>query len=167
MKKILSLLLILFVATTLVVACGEKKDEPPKDDPKTEDTTEKPEAKGNAFDGALLSFNLPEGWKANESEGTIMVEKEGDPLSGMTIVQMEGNLAPIDDVIKATMDMMKDSKVEDATIGANAFKRLIIAIAGIETSTLYANASGGLVTITTGKYSDPEVQAILSSILLK
>lgn len=173
MKKLLLALLVLFVATTLFVACGEKKEEPAKDDVKTEETTEKPveetKVEGNLFEGKMLSFTLPKGWTAKEDAGSINIEKEGDPLMGITVMELEGNSAPIDDVINATADMFKDSKptISEVTIGANTYKKLSVTIATINTETLYIAASNGIVSITSIKLDDPDVKAMLESVVLK
>jgi hypothetical protein len=180
MKKIFAILLVLFVCAAVFVACGEKKDDTVKEPEKTEDTTkpeektedttkpeEKTEVTGNMFEGKKISFALPEGYKAEESEAGVNVSNEKDPMKAITITIQEGNSASPDEVAKITAEMLKDTKIEDAKIGNYDYKKLTTSMLGINLITLINSSNGNLYSLTVNGFEDPEMMKILESIELK
>jgi hypothetical protein len=181
MKKILALLLVLFVAVTIFAACGEKKDETVNEPEKTEDvaktedvtedkaedTAEKTEPVAGMFENKLISFALPEGYTAKEDQGTINVSKTDDPLKAITMVVQENNPAPVEEVAKMTLEFLKDSTMEDAKIGNYEYKKIVTSLMGIEVITLITSNNGNLFSITINGLDDPGIASIVESIVLK
>lgn len=170
MKKIFAILLVLFVCAAVFVACGEKKDDTVKEPEKTEDTTkpeEKTEVTGNMFEGKMISFVLPDGYKAEETEAGVNVSNEKDPLKAITITIQEGNSASPDEVAKITAEMLKDTKIEDAKIGNYDYKKLTTSLMGINLVTLINSNNGNLYSLTINGFEDPDMMKILESIVLK
>lgn len=157
MKKIFAILLVLFVCAAVFVACGEKKD----------DTVKEPEVTGNMFEGKKISFALPEGYKAEESEMGVNVSNEKDPMKAITIAIQEGNPASIDDVAKMTAELLKDTKIEEAKIGNYDYKKLTTSLMGVNIITLINSTNGTLYSLTINGFEDPEMMKILESIELK
>ena len=183
MKKILAILLVLFVSVTLFVACGEKKDdtvnEPEKTEAtenKTENTTEKTEPvatdpNAKMFENNLISFEVPEGYVAKEDEQTkqISVTNEKDPLKTVAINIVENNPAPIEEVVKQMQgtEMFKDAKPENVKIGNYEYTKLTYEIMSIKVESLMLSQNNNFYSLTVNGMDDPEVQKILASITLK
>lgn len=179
MKKILAILLVLFVSVTLFVACGEKKDdtvnEPEKTEAtenKTENTTEKTEPvvtdpNAKMFENKLISFELPEGYTAKDEGMTINVSNAEDPLKAIVVTILENNPAPIEEVAKQTAEMLKDSKQENVKIGNYDYIKLTTPLMGIELVTLMISQNNNIYSMTVNGFEDPGIQKIINSITIK
>lgn len=182
-KKLFAVILVLCVAVTMFVACGEKKEEPTTDTTTTsettttdnttttENTTEKPAdtttpAATNTFDNANISFSVPTGWKATEESGIVTVTKEGDMMSMVMVMVLENTPAPLDQLAEETAKQMNGT-VEDATIGANTFKKITAKIQDKEVTNLIAVNGSKAFNITVQNMAGADEQAIINSIVLK
>ncbi len=177
MKRILAILLVLCVAVTMFVACGEKKEEPTTDttttttetttdNTTTTETTEKPAdttppAATPSFENAVLSVVLPTGWTATDDQGAVMIKK-ADSTDFISVLPIPSNNAPIEEYLKA---MAVGATVEDATIGANNFKKYVTP--GMTATNLVADKGANFIAITVQNFEGADEQAILSSIVLK
>lgn len=172
MKRILAILLVLCVAVTMFVACGEKKEEPTTDttttttETTTTENTEKPAdtttpAATPSFENAVLSVALPAGWEATDDQGTVMIKKT-DSTDFISVLPIPSNNAPLEDYLKA---MAVGATVEDATIGANNFKKYVTP--GTTATNLVADKGANFIAITVQNFDGADEQAILSSIVLK
>lgn len=181
MKRILAILLVLCVAVTMFVACGEKKEEPTTDttttttetttdNTTTTETTEKPAdtTMPAAFEGKFFTIGtLPTGWKATETEGVVTIAKENDMLKTIYAMVIENVPVTVEQLADETSKKLEGSTVEDTTIGANTFKKITATVAGNEVVNLIAVANGTAFNFTVNNFADPDIQAILSSIVLK
>lgn len=183
MKKIFAMMLVLCVAVTMFVACGEKTEEPTTNDTtttetttentteQTTDTTEQttdtttPAAEGT-FDNANITFAVPTGWKATEDAGIVTVAKEGDMMSMVMVMVLENTPAPLEQLAEETAKQMNGT-VEDATIGANTFKKITAKIQDNEVTNLIAVNGTKAFNITVQNFAGADEQAILNSIVLK
>ncbi|MBP7733487.1 MAG: hypothetical protein KA140_06980 [Caldisericia bacterium] len=184
MKKIFAMMLVLCVAVTMFVACGEKTEEPTTNDTTTTETTTEttttdnttttedtttdtttPAAEGT-FDNANITFAVPTGWKATEEAGIVTVAKEGDMMSMVMVMVLENTPAPLEQLAEETAKQMQGT-VEDATIGANTFKKITAKIQDNEVTNLIAVNGTKAFNITVQNFAGTDEQAILNSIILK
>lgn len=177
MKKFFAMILVLCVAVTMFVACGEKKEEPTTDNTTTtettttDNTTEKPAdtttpAAEGTFDNANITFAVPTGWKATETEGIVTVAKEGDMMSMVMVMVLENVPVTLEQLAEETAKQMQGT-VEDATIGANTFKKITAKVQDKEVTNLIAVNGTKAFNITVQNLAGTDEQAILSSIVLK
>lgn len=182
MKKFFAMILVLCVAVTMFVACGEKKEEPTTDtattettttdnNTTTENTTEKPAdtttpAAEGTFDNANITLAVPTGWKATEEAGIVTVAKEGDPMSMVLVMVLENTPMPLEQLAEETAKQMSGT-VEDATIGANTFKKITAKVQDKEVTNLIAINGTKAFNITVQNFAGTDEQAILGSIVLK
>lgn len=175
MKRIFAILLVLCVAVTMFVACGEKKEEPTTDttttttETTTTETTEKPAdtttpAATPSFENAVLSVVLPAGWEAKDEQSLVMITKKDDPT---TFISVMYNTENKDTVEAISTGMAAGAAVEDATIGANTFKKFASqGQTGEVVNLVSVKGTNGLI-ISIPKFDGADEQAILSSIVLK
>jgi hypothetical protein len=181
MKKLFAVILILCVAVTMFVACGEKKEEPTTDTTTTEttttdttttteNTTEKPAdtttpAATGTFENAIFTATLPETWTAtDDGTMTVTMSKKDDPASAITVLYNAANTDTVDTIATG---MAAGAPVEDMTIGANKFKKFTVKVQDKEkTNLVIVKGSNGAI-FTVENINGADEQAILNSIILK
>jgi glucose/arabinose dehydrogenase len=176
MKKIFALILILCVAVTIFAACGEKTEEQPVTDETTttevttDENTEKPAdttaPAAGTFENAVFSVALPEGWTANEdpANASVFISKANDPMSVIMVVFNTANTDSVETISEA---MSNGAPVEDATIGANTFKKFSMKVQENEVTNLVAVKGSNGIIFTVQNFAGTDEQAILGSLNLK
>jgi hypothetical protein len=148
MNKILTGLMILTVLTA-GVSCGTKE-----------------ETKGKPFDNKFFTIVVPEGWVTTEEQDTVTIKKSETQL--LTISATDQNTDSMEKVVETMKQQpqVKDASFEDATIGANTFKKIQTKgndkVAGL----IYIKGNIGMIiqiTDITGK----DEQAMLESLKIK
>lgn len=176
MKKLFAVILVLCVAVTMFVACGEKKEEPTTDTTTTttettttDTTTEKPAdtttPAAGAFENAVFTATLPETWTAKDDGSmTVTMSKKDDPAAAITVLY---NAANTDTVETISTSMAAGAPVEDMTIGANTFKKFTMKVQDKEKTNLVIVKGSNGVIFTVDNINGADEQAILNSIIIK
>lgn len=193
MKKILVVLLVVFLGVAMLTSCGEKKEEAATDttttttdttttDPAATDTTTTDPAATDtttttdpAAAGVMeineLTLTPAAGWTGNadKSFGSIAVNKGTEALT-LVAMKNEGALA-----IDAIVEGMKASTLKDAgevkdekvTYGTIEFAKLEYMMAGNNIVTLVGIAKDYMINITINGGITPDVESMLNSIVVK
>lgn len=185
MKKILVVLLVVFLGVAMLTSCGEKKEEAATTDPavtetttdpaNTEATTTDPATTEPAAEGVLeineLTLTPAAGWKGEAMKESSMITLSTESGSAFTLIAVEnfGSLA-LDAYVTAQKDTLKsfgEIKEEKATFGGLEYIKLEYMLGGNPIYQLNALAKNFFVMVTINGGMTPEVESMLNSIVIK
>lgn len=190
MKKILVVLLVVFLGVAMLTSCGEKKEEAATTDPAatetvttdpattdttttdpaTTETTTEPAAEG-VLEINELTLTPAAGWKgeANKESSMITLSTESGAAFTLLAVENMGSLA-LDAYVTAQKDTLKsfgEIKEEKATYGSLEFVKLEYMLGGNPIYQLNGLAKNFFVMVTVNGGMTPEVESMLNSIVIK
>lgn len=194
MKKILVVLLVVFLGVAMLTSCGEKKDEAATDttttttdttttDPAATDTTTTDPAATDtttttdpAAAGVMeineLTLTPATGWtgSADIANGMIMVNKSLEEALTLIAVKNPGAMT-LDDIVKGTKenDLKAFGEIKEGktTFGNLEFAKLEYKVADKDVTAFYAVAKDFMLNITVNGGITPDVESMLNSIVVK
>lgn len=193
MKKILVVLLVVFLGVAMLTSCGEKKEEAATDttttttdttttdpaatdttttDPATTDTTTTTDpAAAGVMEINELTLTPAAGWKGEANKESSMINLNTEQGGAVTLLAVEniGNLA-LDAYVTAQKETLKsfgEIKEEKATYGTLEFAKLEYSMGGTSVYQLNAVAKNFFVMVTVSGGMTPEVESMLNSIVIK
>lgn len=189
MKKILVVLLVVFLGVAMLTSCGEKKEEAATTDPAVTETTTDPANTENtttdpattetttepAAEGVMeineLTLTPAGGWKGEAMKESSMITLSTEAGSAFTLIAVEnfGSLA-LDAYVaaqKETLTSFGEIKEDKATFGSLEFVKLEYMLGGNPIYQLNALAKNFFVMVTINGGMTPEVESMLNSIVIK